>query len=114
MNGHFSACGIRRSIICAGKTGALDSIIVVGGINNSWDSVISSVEILDGNLNEWRQGPELPKPLYGAAMVRHPDGGVVFIGGSNHRIYSDAFFYLPHAGPGAEWRKLPQTLKHPR
>ena len=86
-----------------------ESIIVAGGWTEN-NTGLSSVEILDHDFKKWRLGPELPKPLHGVSIVRHPDGGVVLIGGSNSGTYSDALYYLPHAGPGAQWEKLPQTL----
>ena len=86
-----------------------ESIIVAGGWNKDWKPQ-STVEILDAGSDKWRLGPELPEPLQGVSMVRHPDGGVVLIGGSNNGTYSDALYYLPHAGPGAQWEKLPQKL----
>ena len=86
-----------------------DSIIVAGGSTVD-EKVYSSVEILDAGWDKWRLGPELPEPLQGVSMVRHPDGGVVLIGGSNNGTYSDALYYLPHAGAEAQWEKLPQTL----
>ena len=86
-----------------------ESIIVAGGWNSNWKPQ-ASVEILDDGSSEWRLGPKLPEPLQGVSMVRHPDGGVVLIGGSNNGTYSDRLYYLPHAGPGAQWEKLPQKL----
>jgi hypothetical protein len=38
------------------------------------------------------------------------DGGVVLIGGSSNGTYLNTLYYLPHAGDGAQWEKLPQQL----
>jgi len=97
------------SKIPAGRMSKKESIIVAGGVTED-DRVLNTVEVLDEGSDVWRLGPKLPVSLQGVSMVRHPDGGVVLIGGSNNRTYSDALYYLPHAGYGAQWEKLPQRL----
>ncbi len=85
------------------------SIIVAGGFK-TYD--IPSVEIMDEGTNIWRKGPELPFGICCSAMVEHPDGGVVLIGGRRDgSTYLDTIFHLPHAGDDAKWEKLPQKLK---
>jgi len=85
------------------------SIIVAGGFK-TYD--IPSVEIMDEGTNIWRKGPELPFGICCSAMVEHPDGGVVLIGGRRDgSTYLDTIFHLPHAGEDAKWEKLPQKLK---
>lgn len=93
---------------------AAETIIVAGGKNDSYEMALSTVEILEHGWTGWRLGPELPHPLYGATMVRHPNGGVVIIGGNSLKRYSDVLYYLPNAGPGEKWQKLQQTLTHAR
>jgi hypothetical protein len=84
------------------------SIIVAGGNNGSY---ISSVEILDNGSNTWRAGPDLPTTICCGVFVEHPAGGVVLIGGkSGATTYLDTIYYLPHAGPNAEWELLDQKL----
>ncbi len=48
--------------------------------------------------NKWRKGPELPYPVHGSAMVDHPNGGVVLIGGKSNGKTIDSIFYLSNAG----------------
>ena len=86
------------------------SIIVAGGAD-SIGKPLSSVEILDDGADEWRTGPELPIPIAGSTMVKHPDGGVVLIGGSSNGTYLHTLYYLPHAGKSAQWEQLPQKLR---
>jgi len=89
------------------------SIIVAGG--SFKDTYLSSVEILDVGSNLWRKGPKLPYPICCSAMVEHPNGGVVLVGGKSveksNTIYLDTIFHLPHAGEDAQWKELPQKLK---
>ena len=88
------------------------SIIAAGGYN---DRDMSSVEILDEGLNEWRQGPELPYPICCSAIVKHPLGGVALIGGrANTRTKLVTIYQLPHAGDDAKWELMPQKLKFSR
>jgi hypothetical protein len=47
-----------------------------------------------------------PKSL----MTINADGGVVLIGGSSNGTFLNTLYYLPHAGKGAQWEKLPQQL----
>ncbi len=87
------------------------SIIVAGGwIAN--DEYFSTVEILDDGSSQWRKGPELPFPICCSAMVEHPSGGVILIGGKrDSSTYLDTIFHLPHAGEDAKWEELPKKLK---
>ena len=78
------------------------SVIVAGGYGKS------SVEILDVGASEWRNGPNLPYPIYYASMVEDPFGGIFLIGGDNG-TYLDTIFQLPH--PDSEWILMPQKLK---
>ena len=88
------------------------SIIAAGGFN---DQDMSSVEILDGGLNEWRKGPELPYPICCSAIVKHPLGGVALIGGrANSSTKLVTIYHLPHAGDDAKWELMPQKLKFAR
>jgi hypothetical protein len=89
------------------------SIIVAGGWTGTEE--IISVEILDDGSSQWRRGPKLPYPICCSAMVEHPNGGVVLIGGRRDGLtYLDTIFHLPHAGEDAKWEELPQKLKHGR
>ena len=101
---NFHGCGKIPSDKQSSKFG----IVAFGGHDNNND--LSSVEFLDLETNVWRQGPELPIPIYGGASVQHPFGGVVIIGGFSQRGYLDTIYHLPHAGPDASWQKLPQKL----
>lgn len=99
-----SCCRIAKN-----NQGTENSIIVVGGWTD--DEISSSVEILDERSSEWRKGPELPFPICCSAMVEHPDGGAVLIGGRrDSSTYLDTIFHLPHAGENARWKEFPQKL----
>ena len=109
----------RRRHACARipsqRHGLRSSIIVVGGTNNRSGEVMSSVEILDEGSNEWRQGPELPIPIYMSVIVEQPVVGVALIGGmSNNYTELNTIYRLPHSGKDAEWELMPQKLKFPR
>ena len=84
------------------------SIIVVGGFNGM---DLSSVELLDEGSNEWRKGPKLPYPIYGAAIVEHPLGGVALIGGRDGINKIENIYHLQHGGNNAQWELLPQKLR---
>ena len=100
----FHACS--RILTSAGSSDY--SIIVAGGNNGSY---ISSVEILDDGSSTWRAGPDLPTTICCGVLVEHPAGGVVLIGGkSGATTFLDTLYYLPHAGPDAEWELLDQKL----
>jgi hypothetical protein len=70
------------STLPSGRMNAKQSIIVAGGWSEGRD-MFSSVEILDEGSDEWRLGPELPLPIAGAAMVKHPGINVMKLLG-NH------------------------------
>ena len=106
----------RRSHRCAripsNKHSSEYSIIVVGGFNNN---EMSSVEILDEGSNEWRRGPELPFPICCSALVEHPLGGVVLIGGrAKYDNKLNTIYHLQHAGDDAQWELMPQRLQQAR
>ena len=85
------------------------SIIVVGGWSN-WQ--LASVEILDQDAEEWRNGPDLPLEMYNAKMVEDQNGGVFLVGGHSNGVGPlDTLFQLPHGGADAEWTKMQQKLK---
>ena len=85
------------------------SLLVVGGWLNK---PLSSVEILDPGSSEWRKGPELPFPVYASAMVEHPRGGVVLIGGESlGQKMLATMLYLSDAGTDARWEEMPLKLK---
>jgi hypothetical protein len=87
------------------------SIIAVGG----WDgSYMSTVEIFDEETGKWRFGPELPVNLCCGALIEDPVGGVVLVGGVTGGTIHDSVYRLSHAGPDAEWVKMPQKLKTAR
>ncbi len=64
------------STLPSGRMNAKQSIIVAGGWSGKRE-MFSSVEILDEGSDEWRLGPELPLPIAGAAMVKHPGTNVI-------------------------------------
>ena len=102
----FHGCGK----IPSNKQSSKFDIVAVGGYG---DTDSSSVEFLDLETNVWRQGPEPPFPMIRGALVQHPFGGVAIIGGRSWGGNLDAIYHLPHAGPDANWQKLPQKLKNP-
>jgi hypothetical protein len=56
---------------------------------------------------------ELPYQLTASAVVKHPTGGVLMVGGDNGNDKElDTLLYLRHAS--AEWNMLKQKLKIPR
>ena len=108
----------RKSHTCStirmSKNSSQESIIVAGGSADTSFSDLN-VEILDEGSKYWRLGPRLPHPIYGAAIVKHPDGGVVLIGGHlPNGTASKTLYYLPDASSEAFWVQLPQTLFHGR
>jgi hypothetical protein len=86
------------------------AVIAAGGWSSS--EFMASVEILDDGEDSWKFGPELPKRIYGSAMVEDPFGGVILIGGwsSFEEPEKDTLYRLAHSGKGARWMKLPQKL----
>jgi len=72
---------------------------------------MSSVEVLDEGSNEWRQGPDLPFGIRGAAMVEDPEGGVILIGGDASIGHQETLLHLSHVGDGASWKEMPQKLQ---
>ena len=64
-------------------------------------------------LGVWTLGPNLPKILLGAAMIQHPAGGVIILGGSVNFVTLGTFnrdiYHLPSA-LAKSWFTLPQTL----
>ena len=95
--------------IPSGKQSSKYDIVVAGGYTGN--VLTASVEFLDLASNVWRLGPELPLQLMFGAIVQHPLGGVVLIGGLSQSGRLDTIYYLPHSGPDATWQKLPQKLK---
>ncbi len=100
------SCGkIRRN-----KESQEMSIIVAGGYDGS--SLLSSVEILGEDSNEWQTGPKLPFGIDGSQMVEDQNGGVVLIGGESPSVVNlDTLFQLPHGGQDAVWTKMEQKMK---
>jgi len=80
------------------------SIIAVGGWSGG--GLLSSTEVFDEVAGVWNFGPELPTGVDRAELVEDPTGGVILVGGAIHR--------LQHAGPDANWIKMPQSLKTER
>ncbi len=79
------------------------------------NEALTLVEFIDLDSSVWRQGPDLPQKITSSAMVQHPNGGVILVGGSDggNRVL-DTLYHLPHAGEGAKWTELPIKLKNPR
>ena len=99
----FHSCGLVPSNALSTQL----SIIVAGGTSGS----MASVEILDEGSNQWRRGPDLPIGSTYNTMVAHPLGGVIVLGGKSVDSGPlDKLFYLPNAGPTAQWEVLPQKL----
>ncbi len=55
-------------------------------------------------------GPELPRPLHGAAMLEHPFGGVVLMGGASGLLLSGVNFINILCGPFLYESKLRSFL----
>ncbi len=88
------------------------SIIVAGGLNGTYGTFLSSVEILDEGTNEWQTGPELPFAIGESQMVEDHNGGVVLIGGRSPSVGNlDTLYQLPHGGQDAVWTKMEQKMK---
>ena len=105
QRGYFGCGKIRK-----GNDSQEMSLIVAGGIGDG--SYLSSVEILDGDSNEWHTGPELPFKIGFSQMVEDQNGGVVLVGGeSSLGSYLDTLFQLTHGGEDAVWAKMEQRLK---
>jgi hypothetical protein len=93
------------------------SIIVACGEDGSGggSSILSLVEILDEDSNEWKTGPELPFGIYESQMVEDQNGGVVLIGGYSPAVVNlDTLYQLPHGGQDAVWTKMEQKTKTER
>jgi len=85
-------------------------IIVVGGNNHTHD--LSSVEILDSQIGDWRAGPELPYGVFAATLITDSRGGIILVGGeAKHEKYLNTLWRLEHAGKDAVWKLMPQKLK---
>jgi len=97
---HHSCSRIKSNL----KKSESFSIVVAGGYG--FQGYMSSVEVLDEGSNEWREGPDLPFNIYGAAIVEDPEGGVILIGGESRSL-----FHLSHVGDGASWKEMPQKLQ---
>jgi hypothetical protein len=66
-------------------------------------------------MSAWRNGPA--PPVFFGAMVDHPDGGVILVGGKEPYPKDnavDTLYRLAHAGPSATWELLPVKLETPR
>jgi len=74
----YSTGGHACSTLPTSRMSDKESIIVAGGWDNK-RKASSIVQILDEDSNEWRIGPELPFPIAGAAMVKHPGNNVIYI-----------------------------------
>ncbi len=99
------SCGKIRS----GKESQEMSIIVAGGTDEY--SVMSSVEILDKDSNEWKRGPELPFGIGDSQIVEDRNEGVVLINKGMPSIsYPSLLFRLQHGGSDAVWTKMEQML----
>ncbi len=87
------------------------SIIVAGGFNAAF---LTTTEVLDQSMQEWKQGPVFPFGICRNRMVEDADGGVVVVGGwgwAQESDHLDTLFRLPHAGQDGKWEQLPQKLK---
>ncbi len=102
----YHSCGkIRRN-----KEKQEMSIIVAGGYDGF--SKLSSVEILDGDSNEWLIGPELPFDIRYSQLVEDQNGGVVLIGGVSLLVDNlDTLYKLPHGDQDAVWTKMEQKMQ---
>jgi len=85
------------------------SVIVVGGYDGGH---LSSVEVFDETAGVWNYGPDFPIGTNIGTLIEDPNGGVLRVGGETNvdDYFSDAIYRLPHAGPDAEWVKMPQKL----
>ncbi len=63
--------------------------------------------VADAN-QKWYTGPTLQKPISYAAMVKHPDGGIVLIGGQSGNVLLNTIYYLQNAY--SEWKETTQKL----
>jgi len=88
-----------------------DRVFMVAG-GNSNNHLTNSVEIFDVKTNEWLDGLSLPFPMGYFAMTEDAMGGVLIAGGMTLDLISGSSFilHLPHAGPDAIWKILPQKL----
>ena len=72
-----------------------DNYIVVAGGRNA-RGTLKSVEIFNKATHNWFKGPPLPVAISYAAMVQHPSGGVVLIGGQSGLEILDTLYHLPN------------------
>jgi hypothetical protein len=85
------------------------NVIVVGGLNATYNGAFTQTLILDLKTLIWRTGPQFPYGVYGSQLVEHYDGGVVVIGGRNHLgTYTKELYYLKTEESG--WVLLPQKI----
>ena len=100
-------------LLFSGPDSTEQSFIVAGGTGTT-NEALSLVEFIDLDSDFWRQGPDLPQKITSSAMVQHPNGGVILVGGSDGNHALNTLFHLPHAGEGVKWIELPIKLKNPR
>ncbi len=97
-----------------GKTSETCEKIFSSG-SGRYNEALTLVEFIDTDSSVWRQGPDLPQKNTSSAIVQHPQGGVILVGGSDGSDQAlDTLYHLPHAGEGVWWRELPIKLKTPR
>ncbi len=85
-------------------------VIVVGGENETHP--MTSVEIFDSQIGDWRAGPDLPYGIMSATLVTDSRGGVILVGGeAKHEKHLNTLWRLDHAGKDAKWELMPQRLK---
>ena len=89
-------------------------ILFLGGYNGAY---LSTVEVLEPGSQVWKEGPSLPKGMYGGAMVEDTAANSVLYVGGRYEDYPYSADIYRLAGPltvTSRWEKLPQQLKYPR
>ena len=95
------------------------AIIVTGGRDENGQA-LDSVEILTEDYGTWIQGPKLPKPLFGHAMVYLEErSSVIVIGGNDGQNASSELYEMtcrrsPFGLNCEEWITMEQKLLEPR
>ena len=93
--------------------------IVTGGMLSMPYRFLMTTEFIDIQTGLWKLGPNLPYGIMYGAMVEHPKGGVLLVGGTirledvhPYKAPLDTIYHL--ATLTGTWIKLPQKLKIPR
>ena len=104
----FASCAILNQ-----NSSSHEKIVIL--VKDDTDTSLS-VEILDNGASHWRNGPRIPFYVPEPVLVEDHLGGVILVGaGPSDESYDiNSLYRLANAGNEAQWKELPQKLKHGR